>query len=97
LTLTTNSGRGGLDVITRPPFVFLPIIGLLALLAAIAYWLLMRVDRAPVLPAATVVHRSARPDFGPAPSPPAATSPQAPAAPEVQSPDPSDAPEPPAY
>lgn len=67
LALTTDSGRGGLDVITKPPFVFLPIIGLLALLAATAYWLLMRVDRTPVLPSASVVHRSARPDIEPPP------------------------------
>ena len=65
VVLTSNSGRGGFDVITRPPFIFLPIIALLALLAALAYWLLMRVDRTPVLPAASVVHRSARPDMGP--------------------------------
>jgi hypothetical protein len=69
-------------VITKPPFVFLPIIGLLALLAAIAYWLLMRVDRTPVLPAASVVHRSARPDIGPPgaspPTPPVEPSPPEP-------------------
>lgn len=88
VVLTTNSGRSGLDVITKPPFVFLPIIGLLALLAALAYWLLMRVDRPPVLPAASVVHRSARPDIGPVAAPhtpppvvPQATEPEPPAAP----------------
>jgi hypothetical protein len=95
LTLDTNSGRSGLDVIMKPPFVFLPIIGLLALLAAIAYWLLMRQDRPPVLPSASVVHRSARPDIGPPRSqeqPPAPTAePQAPAGP------PEDPPGPPPY
>ncbi|OLC25919.1 MAG: hypothetical protein AUG06_05420 [Actinobacteria bacterium 13_1_20CM_2_65_11] len=55
-------------MITKPPLVFLPIIGLLGLLAAIAYWLLMRVERTPVLPSASVVHRSARPDIGPRPA-----------------------------
>jgi hypothetical protein len=66
-----GGGRSGLDVITKPPFVFLPIIALLALLAALAYWVLMRGDRTPVLPSASVVHRSARPDIGPvAPRPP---------------------------
>jgi hypothetical protein len=69
--LTQHSASGGLDVITKPPFVFLPIIALLALLAALAYWVLMRGDRTPVLPSASVVHRSARPDIGPvAPRPP---------------------------
>jgi hypothetical protein len=104
VVLTTNPGRGGFDVITKPPFVFLPIIGLLGILAALAYWLLMRVDRTPVLPSASVVHRSARPDIGPFPTKPSATTP----APEVQPPPPADAsppppdapstrPEPPAY
>ena len=87
--LTTNSGRNGLDVITRPPFVFLPIIGLLAILAALAYWLLMRVDRTPVLPSASVVHRSARPEIGPPPQP----SPGAPPTPDMQPP-PEDVPPP---
>ena len=60
-------------MITKPPLVFLPIIALLALLAALAYWVLMRGDRTPVLPSASVVHRSARPEIGPAaaePDPP---------------------------
>jgi hypothetical protein len=68
LSLTTDSnGSSPLDVITRPPLVFLPIIGLLGLLAALAYWVLMKVDRdrPPVLPSATVIHRSARPDLAP--------------------------------
>ncbi|HEX7265548.1 MAG TPA: hypothetical protein VF383_15325 [Candidatus Dormibacteraeota bacterium] len=90
VVLTTNSGRGGFDVITKPPFVFLPIIGLLAILAALAYWLLMRVDRTPVLPMASVVHRSARPDIGPLPTKPSAPTP----APEAQPP-PADVPPPP--
>jgi hypothetical protein len=76
VVLTANSSRGGFDVITRPPLVFLPIIALLALLAALAYWLLMRVDRTPVLPAASVVHRSARPDVGPSITRPSAPPPQ---------------------
>jgi hypothetical protein len=87
LVLTSNSGRGGLDVITRPPFVFLPIIGLLALLSALAYWMFMRVDRPPVLPSASVVHRSARPYIGPSTGPrPAATPPTDTPAPETQPP-----------
>jgi len=95
VALTVNGGgRSGLDVITKPPFVFLPIIALLALLAALAYWVLMRGDRTPVLPAASVVHRSARPDIGPvAPRPP--PTPPAPPAAEFQPPaDPPQAPAP---
>jgi len=86
VALTVNGGgRSGLDVITKPPFVFLPIIALLALLAALAYWVLMRGDRTPVLPSASVVHRSARPDIGPvAPRPP--PTPPAPPAAEIQPP-----------
>jgi hypothetical protein len=72
VVLTQNSGRGGLDVITKPPLVFLPIIALLGVLGALAYFLLMRVDRPPVLPSASVVHRTARPDYGPPPTRPAA-------------------------
>ena len=78
LTLTVNGGRSGLDVITKPPLVFLPIIALLALLAALAYWMLMRGDRTPVLPSASVVHRSARPEIGPVaprPAPPVPPTP----------------------
>jgi hypothetical protein len=88
VALTVNSGgNGGLDVITKPPFVFLPIIALLALLAALAYWLVMRGDRTPVLPSASVVHRSARPDIGPvAPRPPPTAS--VPPAAEIQPPPP---------
>jgi hypothetical protein len=95
VALTVNGGgRSGLDVITKPPFVFLPIIALLALLAALAYWVLMRGDRTPVLPSASVVHRSARPDIGPAaPRPP--PTPPAPPVGEMQPP-PADLPPPPA-
>jgi hypothetical protein len=96
ISLTGNSdGSTPLDVITRPPLVFLPIIGLLGLLAALAYWVLMKVDRdrPPVLPSATVIHRSARPDLAPMhsrtplpgdqpPPPPAEPPPAPPSTPE---------------
>jgi hypothetical protein len=94
--LTVNGGRSGLDVITKPPLVFLPIIALLALLAALAYWVLMRGDRTPVLPSASVVHRSARPEIGPVAPPPAPPAPPPPPASELQPPEPSAPPEPPA-
>jgi len=92
--LTVNGGRSGLDVITKPPLVFLPIIALLALLATLAYWVLMRGDRTPVLPSASVVHRSARPEIGPVAPPPAPPAPPPPLASEP--PEPSAPPEPPA-
>jgi hypothetical protein len=98
VALTVNGGgSSGLDVITKPPFVFLPIIALLALLAALGYWALMRGDRTPVLPSASVVHRSARPDIGPvAPRPPPTpTAPPTPPAYELPAP-PADLPPPPA-
>lgn len=55
----------GFDIITRPPFVFLPIIGALGLLGVIGYWALTgtRRNRTSALPA-SVVHRSYRPDYG---------------------------------
>jgi hypothetical protein len=84
-----------LDVITKPPLVFLPIIALLALLAAIAYWMLMRGDRTTVLPSASVVHRSARPEIGPVAPTPAPPTPPDPPASEPQPPEPSEPPEPP--
>jgi len=67
----------GFDVITRPPFVFLPIFGLGAILLSLAYWAAMSIRkprRAGLLPSAAVVHRATRPDyaagFGTAPSAP---------------------------
>ncbi|HSP09455.1 MAG TPA: hypothetical protein VLU92_07670 [Candidatus Dormibacteraeota bacterium] len=69
----------GIDLITRPPFVFIPIIGVLAILASLAYWLFSVFRRPPApaaLPAAAVVHRATRPDYAaefgtppPAPAP----------------------------
>jgi hypothetical protein len=58
-----GGGINGLDIITRPPFVFLPIIGILGLLGVLAYWLFSR--RRPMAPvsSATVVHRATRPDY----------------------------------
>ena len=71
----------GFDVISRPPFVFLPIVGVMAILVSVAYWLLSlrRRPAVPSLPSAAVVHRATRPDytagFGtppPTPAPPPA-------------------------
>jgi hypothetical protein len=55
----------GLDVISKPPFVFLPIAGAVAIALALVYWLfsVLRRPRAVALPSAAVVHRAMRPDY----------------------------------
>ena len=75
-----GGGISGLDIITRPPFVFLPILGILGILGVLAYWLLSRRRQVPPTSAATVVHRATRPDYM-APFPTAATTPAAPPSP----------------
>ena len=77
-----NATLSGFDVISRPPFVFLPIFGVGALLLALAYWAftaIRRPRRLAPLPAAAVVHRATRPDytaaFGTAPARPADSPP----------------------
>jgi len=102
--LSTN--LNGFDVISKPPFVFLPIAGGLAILFALGYWVLS-VTRRPKplkIPATAVVHRASRPDysagFGAPPAAPAAAAPQASAwddvpprsAPEPHPPQPESAP-----
>ena len=58
-----TGGLSGLDIVTRPPFVFLPIIAILAILGVLAYWFLSRRRSMPPGSAATVVHRATRPDY----------------------------------
>jgi hypothetical protein len=74
----TSNNLSGLDVISRPPFVFLPIFGIGFLVLALAYWALsvMRRPRRLVpMPAAAVVHRATRPDYSAAfGTPPARSS-----------------------
>jgi Fibronectin type III domain len=70
-------GLSGLDIITRPPFVFLPIIGIIGLLGVLAYWFLSRRRSTPPSSAATVVHRATRPDYM-APFPAAGSAPPPP-------------------
>jgi hypothetical protein len=55
----------GFQVITTPPFVFLPIAGGLAIAVSLFYWLftVLRRPRQATLPAAAVVHRATRPDY----------------------------------
>jgi hypothetical protein len=69
----------GLDVIMKPPFVILPLIGVLAIAVSIGYWILsiVRRPKTVVFPSAAVVHRATRPDytapFGTAPPTPTAS------------------------
>ncbi|HEY3084387.1 MAG TPA: hypothetical protein VGK28_02925 [Candidatus Dormibacteraeota bacterium] len=77
-----NANLSGFDVISRPPFVFLPIFGVAALLLSLAYWAvsaMRRPRRLAPMPTAAVVHRATRPDysaaFGLPPARPAETPP----------------------
>ena len=61
-----STSLSGFDVISRPPFVFLPIFGAGALLLSLAYWAfsaIRRPRRPSLLPSAAVVHRATRPDY----------------------------------
>ena len=58
-----GGGISGLDIITRPPFVFLPIIAIIGILGVLAYWLLSRRRQMPPASSATVMHRATRPDY----------------------------------
>ena len=55
----------GFDVISKPPFVFLPIAGALGIALSLGYWAvsMMRRPRQRALPTAAVVHRATRPDY----------------------------------
>lgn len=59
------STLNGFDVISRPPFVFLPIAGAAAIGLALAFWLytVVRRPRQLAFPSAAVVHRAMRPDY----------------------------------
>jgi hypothetical protein len=52
-------------VLLHPPFIFIPFLAALALLAAIVFWYFgaRRAGR-PGMPSASVVHRSTRPGYG---------------------------------
>jgi hypothetical protein len=74
----------GFEVISRPPFVFLPLIGIVALVISLGYWALTMVRRPRTIsyPSAAVVHRASRPDYSaefgaPPPTPASAPSPSA--------------------
>jgi hypothetical protein len=82
LALPAAADTNNLDVLFHPPFIFLPFIAALGLVGAIAYWVFGTIARRPrVLPSASIVHRSVRPEAGvpgiefvppsaPAPAPP---------------------------
>ena len=65
LTTPMATTLNGFDVITKPPFVFLPLIGLAALVVSLGYWVLSIVRRPRTInfPSAAVVHRATRPDY----------------------------------
>jgi len=61
-----NTSLSGFDVITHPPFVFLPIFGFGAIALSLLYWAVMvirRPRRHAALTSAAVVHRATRPDY----------------------------------
>jgi hypothetical protein len=65
LALPATNDTNNLDVLFHPPFIFLPFIAALGLVGAIAYWVFGTVSRRPrVLPSASIVHRSVRPEAG---------------------------------
>ncbi|HET9783164.1 MAG TPA: hypothetical protein VFR33_15465 [Candidatus Dormibacteraeota bacterium] len=80
----------GFDVISKPPFVFLPIAGAVAIGLALAFWVfsVVRRPRQVALTSAAVVHRAMRPDYsaGFGTPPPAPPAPQAEASAWEQSP-----------
>jgi hypothetical protein len=68
-----TGGLSGLDIITKPPFVFLPILAILGILGVLAYWFVSRRRSMPPSSAATITHRATRPDYM-APFPPAGSA-----------------------
>ena len=64
LVIPVANDTNGLDVLLKPPFIFLPFIAALALLGAIAYWFLGTRNREAAATSAAVSHRSVRPGYG---------------------------------
>ncbi|MDQ6878553.1 MAG: fibronectin type III domain-containing protein [Candidatus Dormibacteraeota bacterium] len=85
----TRGGLSGLDIMTRPPFVFLPILGILGILGVLAYWAMSTTRRPGPPVAATVTHVATRPDYMspfPSVSPPASMPPVVEAPPAAAAP-----------
>jgi len=82
LATPVASTLNGFDVISKPPFVFLPIAGAMAIALALAYWLfsVMRRPKVVALPSAAVVHRATRPDYSAGFGTPPPSTPEAPVA-----------------
>lgn len=60
-----GSSTNGLDLILKPPLVFLPLAGLVGLIAAVGWWLFSVFPRQQRnLPSAAITHRSTRPTWG---------------------------------
>lgn len=63
-----GASTNGLDLILKPPLVFLPLAGLAGLLAAVGWWLFAVFPRGQrTLPSAAITHRSTRPTWGASP------------------------------
>jgi len=60
-----GASLSGFDVISKPPFVFLPIAGALGVVLSLGYWAVsaMRRPRQRPLRTAAVMHRAMRPDY----------------------------------
>jgi len=62
------ASTNGLDLILKPPLVFLPLAGLVGLVAALGWWLFTVFPRRQgTLPSAAITHMSTRPTWGGAP------------------------------
>src|SRR5204863_10103375 len=63
-----SASTTGLDLILRPPIVFLPLAGLAGLVGAVGWWLFAVFPRQQrTMPTAAITHRSTRPTWGAAP------------------------------
>lgn len=59
------NNTNGLEVLLQPPFIFLPFVAALALLAAIGYWFFAASrNRNATMPEAAITHRTTRPGYG---------------------------------
>jgi hypothetical protein len=89
IPIPAASATGGLDLILKPPLVFLPLAGLAGLVAAAGWWLFSVYPRQQrTLASASVMHRSTRPTWGSEPAG-QAEQPSRPAWPTVPPPPPS--------
>ena len=64
IPIPAANNTNGIDALLQPPFIFLPFVAALALLAAIAYWFFGARRTGESMPSAAVTHRSTRPGYG---------------------------------